>query len=134
MKLAVLAIALLVVASAARANSITNPTGCFTLQPGQSIITSLPPCPPAGSSIVVPPPPVVDTGTAGDDNAQGDENEQGDLGPPPPSDGGFASIEGVNNPVSPVGVPEPSTLPLVALGAAAIFLARSRRCGTLSHS
>jgi hypothetical protein len=130
MKLAVLAIALLV-ALPARANSITNPTGCFTLQPGQSIITSLPPCPPAGSSIVVPPPPVVDTGTAGDDNAQGDENEQGDLGPPPTD---FASIEGVDNPASPAGVPEPSTLPLVALGAAAIFLARSRRCGTLSHS
>jgi hypothetical protein len=78
---------------------------CFTLLPGESIITSLPPCP-----VTELPPPVY---------VPADLNDADDQG----EDEGNAFIVAVNDPVS---TPEPSTLALALLGLAGLYFTRRR--------
>ena len=117
MKYAVLALALLA-ATAARANSITDPPGCFTPQAGFSYITSEPFCPVA---LIVTPPvtepvsmpmPIITSPVISDDQGE-DNDDQGD---------GNAFIQAVD-PV-PTGVPEPSSAWLLVLGLGIMALSR----------
>jgi hypothetical protein len=119
MKYAVLAIALLA-ATAARANSITDPPGCFTPQAGFSYITSEPFCPVA--PIVTPPVtepvsmpmPIVTSPVISDDQGE-DNDDQGENC--------CAFIQAIDPP-APVGVPEPSSAWLLVLGLGIMALSR----------
>ena len=135
MKYAVLALALLA-ATAARANSITDPPPCFTPQAGFSYITSEPFCPVA--PIVTPPVtepvsmpmPIITSPVISDDQGE-DNDDQGEIDttqtvPSVPDQGGHFVFENgrLVFAAAPVGVPEPSSAWLLVFGLGTLVLAR----------
>jgi len=116
MKLGVAVALLFLAVPLARANSMT----CFTLSPGESIITSLPPCPPPVviTPTVSPPAPIVTSDDQGEDN-----DDQGDVDTGfPPLQPGTSGIFAFNAPPVPVSAPEPAELELFLMGLGALFI------------
>ena len=135
MKYAVFVLALLA-ATAARANSITDPPGCFTPQAGFSYITSEPFCPvvqpvtPPVTEPVSMPMPIVTSPVISDDQGE-DNDDQGEIDttqtvPSVPDQGGHFVFENgrLVFAAAPVGVPEPSSAWLLVLGLTAMTFVR----------